>query len=79
MLPALMLLETANPLRSFNRINKQGLSGKESRQFKQKRRGFASEGFQRAIEKPFGGALGQNPKLKKPSILRKVASWVVRN
>ena len=56
-----------------------GLSGEESRQSKQKPRGFAPEGFQRAIGKPFGGALGQSPKLKKPIILRKVALWSVRN
>ena len=33
--------------------------------FQAKLRGFAPEGFQRAIGKPFGGALGQSPKLKK--------------
>ena len=42
-----------------------GLSGEESRQYKQKPRGFAPEGFQRAIGKPFGGALGQSSKLEK--------------
>ena len=31
------------------------------------------------IGKPFGGALVQSPKLKKPIILERVASWIVRN
>ena len=32
-----------------------------------------------SIGKPFGGALGQSPKLEKPIILRNVYSWIVRN
>ena len=31
------------------------------------------------IGKPFGGALGQSPKLPKPIILRKVALWTVQD
>ena len=59
--------------RAFLYAAKKGCHAKNS-DTPSKNEEFAPEGFQRAVGKPFGGALGQSFKLKKAIISRKVAS-----